>query len=178
MIIKIEKIICFVVFIGVAYMAGAEEIQNTKLKQFASFDGVEGSDYCEGYMISLFKNKKSLVGYLRYFDGPCADPPYGVIEDITYAPSTENISFIVRFSDRVNIDASKPTDRAAVKFTGKVSHSKLEGTFSFQEMSTGKLVSEKYLKLQAITLNKTCHDCMSYDEWDKYAKDRKDHLGW
>lgn len=164
---KLYKILFLIIILGGVYTASAEEIRNNKLQQFASFDGVEAEgDYCEGYMMSFYKYKESLVGTLRYFDGQCADPSFGVLEDITYAPSTGDFSFSTRY-----------LNKTAVRFKGKVSSSILEGVFSLQDMNAGKLVNEKHLKLEAVKLEKICRDCMSYDEWDKYVKERKDMLG-
>jgi hypothetical protein len=171
-----------IIFLGVAYTASADETRNTKLQQFASFDGVQSEgEYCEGFMISLFKYKGNLVGYLRNFDGRCADPPFGVLENITYVPSTGNFAFTAKYSNGYVFYpdlTKKVTDRTEARFKGTVSTSELGGIFSLQDMNTGKLVNEKHLTLGASKLEKICHDCMSYEEWDKYVKDHKDRLGW
>lgn len=163
---KLFKISFFMIALFFVQTAGAGEIQKSKLQQFASFDGVEGDeDYCEGYMMSFYKYKESLVGTLRYFEGQCADPLFGVLEDVTYVPLTGEFSFLTRY-----------LNRTAVRFAGKVSSSMLEGKFTMQDQNAGKLVNEKRLKLKAVKLEKSCRDCMSYDEWDKYVKERIDLL--
>jgi hypothetical protein len=164
---KLYKILFLIITLVIVNTAGADEVQINKLQQFASFDGVEADgDYCEGYMMSFYKYKESLVGTLRYFEGQCADPSFGVLEDITYVPLTGDFSFSTRY-----------LNRTAVRFIGKVSSSMLDGIFSLQDLNTGKLVNEKHLKLKAVKLEKNCRDCMSYDAWDKYAKERIDMLG-
>ena len=55
-----------------------------------------------GYAIQLWRRDDTIVGYLLYADGPDADTPIAVLENVTFDPQTGSIGFSATLCGRID----------------------------------------------------------------------------
>lgn len=127
-----------------------------------------------GYSLQLWKQGDHVFGLLAVYVGPPADPPTGLLEDVTFDPRTRRFSFSARLSTgfvHAAGDKWAPTqDRFT--FRGTLSRTAVTGTLQqFDVLRPDEPLLSKQIKLRLA--KHLSEDLMpapaSYEEWRKWA---------
>ena len=153
---------------------GSVQAANESVKFFGDYSHVESStgEHCDGYSVTLWKHKDSLIGFIDHHRGLCGDPPTGILEEVSYTASTGSLSFTAKLSDGcIFIQKSRqcvPT-KDIVKFKGTLQRQVLEGMISWYRADTLQQYHSEKLILKAKDLGTSPHE--SYDTHDKWRVD-------
>lgn len=89
-------------------------------------------EHCEGYNVTIWKYKETLIGFLNHHRGLCGDPPMGLMEDILYSAQTDSLSFKAKLSDGCTFQEGKcMPSKDRVEFKGNFRGEILEGVVTW-----------------------------------------------
>src|SRR5262245_56518841 len=103
-------------------------------------------DRATGYAIQLWRRDETLVGYLLYADGPDADTPLGVLDNVAFDPKTGALSFSATLCERFD-------------FSGTLKGSVLTGTMTRKSSATRVTLQRSADQTERMP------DPPSYEDW-------------
>lgn len=126
-------------------------------------------EHCDGYDVSLWKYKGSLIGFLNHHRGLCGDPPMGLLQDVTYSAPSGLLSFKVKLSDGCTFQADKclPT-KDKVLFKGELQGETLTGVVTWHREDNKQFVRSEKITLARDAERSYGQSFKNYGAWLKY----------
>jgi hypothetical protein len=128
-----------------AQSAGRSQTVRGGFEYFGAWEDVTVSKsedpHADGYSLELWKDNGRLVGFLTEFVGPVADPPMGLLQEVTFDAASGRVSFSVKLSLGVtNLPGQKefvPT-RDLYVFAGTLGDQEVRGSLEQQDHLTNR----------------------------------------
>ena len=183
-----REIACFIVLTIIMAIpcAGEDKTSGGRVEFLGEYVDLSSSgdgDHCGGYTVSIWKYKESLIGILNFYAAMCADPPSGIMQDISYSAQTGSLSFKAKLS--VGLAEISPPKRSKdlFEFNGTFREGKLEGVMTWTDHNRDVPVLYQQKKITLKDVNLTSFpkgidkSFETYADWEKYIEPIMEHLG-
>ena len=144
----------------------------TFLGEFSNIRVTEEHAY--GSAVHLWREAETLIGLFEWADGPAADLPLGLLEQVSYDPKTGRLSFRARLTTGLHScrEHSEVPARDVFEFRGTLGTARLTGILVRRDA----LHPEAASKSESVALRRASPSASSYvdarsrAEWDRQVK--------
>jgi len=133
---KSNRLLLAVLLAGAALPVSAQD-PSRPIRPIGEFSNMRyTADHAYGYMVELWRDGDSAIGWFLVSAGPQGDTPLGMLENVKFNPRTGALSFTARLSIGVVLlpgGQQEPT-RDRFEFSGSLKSTVLAGTLQRSDM--------------------------------------------
>ena len=132
-----------------------------------------------GYSVQLWREEDRMFGLLSAYLGSEADPPTGLLEDVKFNSTTNQLSFTTRLSTGIVFDSNNRAVRSkdTLDFKGALRPSTIVGILKISSASS-QATSIKRIRLhRSAMLSQDMMTAKTYREWRTWADKILERLG-